>query len=125
MMCASRGTAWFPGNYRWRHAVMRLWFTGGNPGEVARAVDELADASESAEPEAWYHTWHALADRLWSRGERQLAEGHVESGADSLLRSCCYDQWSIAFIDHADPRRPAAHTRRSLRSVATPQRSIR
>lgn len=108
-MGGPRGTMLFPGSYRWSHAVMRLWFTGGNPGEVARAVDELASASGDAD--AWYRVWHGIADRLWSRGERQLREGHEQSGADSLLRSCCYDQWSIAFVDHADSRRVEAHAR--------------
>ena len=101
----------FPDNYRWQQAIFRLWYTGGGPGEVARAAAELADASASSNVEAWYAVWHALAERLRTRGERHLAAGHFDSGAATLLRSSLYEQWAIAFVDHTDPRRVEGHAR--------------
>jgi dienelactone hydrolase len=90
---------------------MRLWYTGANPGEVARMGSELANASSSGDTEAWYAAWKKLADRLWARAGHQLREGHSWSAGDTFLRTCCYYQWAIGFIDHLDPRRIEAHAR--------------
>ncbi len=103
----------FPNNYMWSQAALRVQFTGGSIGEVARAISELAPAAERYDTEAWYAAWGKLGDQLWARGSTQEADGHTVSARGTFLRACAYYQWAVSFLDHADPRKHEG-TRRSV-----------
>jgi fermentation-respiration switch protein FrsA (DUF1100 family) len=108
----------FPGNYPWSQAVLRILFTGGSIGEVGPAVEALAEASAAGDDDAWHRVWLAQGERLSARAAEQEARGHLHSAHDSALRACAYTQWATAFQDHDDPVRRAAH-QRSLEAFAT------
>jgi fermentation-respiration switch protein FrsA (DUF1100 family) len=103
----------FPNNYRWSQAALRILFTGGSIGEVGPAVVELADASASGDDAEWNRVWLRHADQLARRGEAQAAAGHSSSARDSWLRAYAYYQWASAFQEIDDPVRHETH-RRSL-----------
>ncbi len=103
----------FPNNYMWSQAVLRLAFTGGSIGEAVKAVAELSEAADTYDGDAWYRVWRALGDQLWARAERQAADKHAISARGSFLRSAAYYQWATPFMEHDDPRRHDTH-RRSL-----------
>jgi len=108
----------FPDNYPWSQAVLRILFTGGSIGEVGPAVEALADASAAGDDETWHRVWLEQGERLSARAAEQEARGHRHSARDSALRACAYTQWATAFQDHHDPARHAAH-QRSLEAFAT------
>jgi hypothetical protein len=102
----------FPGNYMWSQAALRVLFTGGNPGDVVHIASQLqGEPAASADAEAWYTAWKTAADRVWTRAEQQARADHAQSARDNYLRACVYDQWSVSFLDHADSRRHAGHRR--------------
>ena len=108
----------FPDNYPWSQAVLRILFTGGSIGEVGPAVEALQAASVAGDDEAWHRVWLASGERLLARAAEQEADGHRRSARHSALRACAYLQWSTAFQAHENPERQAAH-RRSLEAFAT------
>ncbi|HLG71990.1 MAG TPA: prolyl oligopeptidase family serine peptidase [Chloroflexota bacterium] len=101
----------FPDNYMWSQAILRLLFNGGAPGEALKGAAELAPAAGSYDGDAWFETWRKLGDQLWDRGRQQAAGGHAISARSSFLRSCSYYQWAIGFMDHHDARRREIHQR--------------
>ena len=101
----------FPGNYMWSQAVLRVLFTGGSIGEVVKLVEGLQDASADYDAEAWYTAWRGMGDLVWDRASVELSEGHTVSARGSFLRACNYYQSAIPFMDHADPRRLETHAR--------------
>jgi dipeptidyl aminopeptidase/acylaminoacyl peptidase len=105
----------FPNNYRWSQAALRILFTGGSIGEVGPAVVELADASIKGDDAAWNRVWLHHADQLASRAEAQADAGHATSARDSWLRAYAYYQWASAFQEINDPARHETH-QRSLRA---------
>jgi len=105
----------FPDNYRWSQAALRILFTGGSIGEVGPAVVELAEASATGDDAEWNRVWLRLAQRLASRAEAQAAAGHDLSARDSWLRAYAYYQWASTFQHIDDPLRHQAH-HRSLRA---------
>ncbi len=107
----------FPNNYMWSQGVMRALQSGGAIGEVITVVNALQDAADAYDKEAWYRAWHDLGDHLWQQGEIELAADHPRSARGSFLRACSYYQWSIAYMEHDDPRKGETH-RRSLDAFA-------
>ncbi len=101
----------FPGNYMWSQAVLRLLHSGGAVGEALLGVERLQQAAQNYDYEAWYGVWRELGDHLGAQGEAELANGHPHSARESFLRACCYYQWAIPFMDHTDGRKGACHQR--------------
>lgn len=101
----------FPGNYMWSQAILRLLHSGGAVGEVMRGVERLQQAAQEYDYEAWHGVWRELGDHLWRRGEGELAADHPKSGRESFLRACCYYQWAIPFMDYTDARKGECHQR--------------
>jgi dienelactone hydrolase len=107
----------FPNNYMWSQGVMRALASGGAIGEVIKVVDALQGAADDYDKEAWYAAWRGLGDHLWQQGEIELTADHPRSARGSFLRACSYYQWSIAYMDHEDPRKADTH-RRSIDAFA-------
>jgi len=101
----------FPNNYMWSQAILRILYTGGSPGEVFKAATELAPAADSYDGEAWFSVWSGLGDLVWQRGCQEAGDGHAVSARGSLLRACSYWQWAVSFMEHTDSRRLAGHKR--------------
>lgn len=101
----------FPNNYMWSQAVLRLMFTGGSIGEVVKAVSALGEAADTYDGEAWYRVWRELGGQLWERGQEQQTDQHDLSARTTFLRACSYYQWASAFMEHDDPRRHETHKR--------------
>ncbi len=101
----------FPGNYMWSQAVLRMLFTGGSIGEAVKVVEALQDAAADYDAEAWYAAWRDIGDLVWDRAHTQSADGHDISARDSFLRACNYYQTALPFMDHDDPRRAETHAR--------------
>ena len=101
----------FPNNYMWSQAILRILYTGGSPGEVFKAATELAPAADSYDGEAWFSAWDGLAQLVWGRGCQEADQGHAVSARGSLLRACSYWQWASSFMEHTDQRRRDSHTR--------------
>ena len=101
----------FPDNYPWSQATLRILFTGGSIGEVGPAVAALTESSASGDDEAWNRVWLGHAERLFIRAEAQAERGRLLSARDSYLRAYAYYQWASTFQDHDDPARHAAHHR--------------
>lgn len=99
----------FPGNYMWSQAVLRLLYTGGSVGEVARVVAALQQAAVDYGTDRWFRCWADLGDHLWRQGELELAADHPKSARDYFFRASCYYQWAVAFLDHHDPLRHRTH----------------
>lgn len=108
----------FPDNYPWSQAVLRILFTGGSIDEVGAAIEALSDASANGDDEAWHRVWLDHGERLMARTAAEEERGHLLSARDSALRACAYLQWSTAFQEHHDPARQNAH-RRSLEAFGT------
>jgi len=102
----------FPGNYAWSQAALRGMFAGGEPGEVLRAVEDLA-GSPAVDAEAWFRAWSRIQAVATGRAERALASGHRLTAATGFRCAALYAQWAPAFLATADPRR-ADGTRRSV-----------
>jgi fermentation-respiration switch protein FrsA (DUF1100 family) len=101
----------FPNNYMWSQAVLRILSTGGAVGEVARVVAALQPAADDYDYEAWYLAWHELGEHLWRQAELELSADHPRSARESFLRASSYYQWAISFMLHSDSRREACHQR--------------
>lgn len=101
----------FPGNYMWSQAILRLIQSGGAVGEAMRGVERLQQAAQDYDYEVWHGVWRDLGDNLWRQGEGELIAEHLKSGRESFLRSCCYYQWAIPFMDYADARKSQCHQR--------------
>jgi alpha-beta hydrolase superfamily lysophospholipase len=101
----------FPNNYMWSQAVLRLLFTGGAPGEALKGASELVQAAETYDNEAWFRVWRDLGDQLYQRARLQERDQHPISARSSFLRACSYYQWSTGFMDHHDQRRRDVHQR--------------
>ena len=101
----------FPNNYMWSQAVLRILYTGGSAGEVFKAATELAPAADSYDGDAWFSAWTSLGDLVWERGVQQASAGHDVSARGSLLRACSYWQWAVSFTEHTQQRRRAGHQR--------------
>ncbi len=99
----------FPENFMWSQALNRCLFSGGAFGEISKAASQLADSAPSYDNDHWYRVLYGFGDRLAARAEEQLKEGHRMSARESNLRGASYYQWSIAFMEHHDPRREDAY----------------
>jgi dienelactone hydrolase len=99
----------FAGNYMWSQAVLRLFFTGGSPGEVLRGAEELRAGAAVADQEEWYRVWRATAERLHQRSDEQSARRFPVSARSTSLSACSFYQWAVAFMRHDDPRRRECH----------------
>jgi dipeptidyl aminopeptidase/acylaminoacyl peptidase len=115
----------FPENFMWSQALNRCLFSGGAFGEISKAASQLADSAPSYDNDHWYRVLYGFGDQLAARAQEQLSAGHRMSARESSLRGASYYQWSIAFMEHDDPRREAAYQRSidtfaAFAQVATP-----
>lgn len=116
----------FPENYMWSQALNRCLFSGGAFGEISKAAGRLAGSANSYANDHWFEVLYGLGDQLHARANEQLAAGHRISARESNLRAASYYQWSIAFMEHDDPRREEAYSRSietfgAFASLASPQ----
>jgi dipeptidyl aminopeptidase/acylaminoacyl peptidase len=107
----------FPDNFMWSQALNRSMFTGGAYGEISWAATQLGEAAKVYDNDAWYTVLDGLGEKLRSRAKEQEADGHTTSARGSNLRAYSYYQWSIAFMEHHDPRREKAF-KKSIESFA-------
>ena len=107
----------FPENFMWSQALNRSMFTGGAFGEISWAASQLSEAAKVYDNDAWFTVLDGLGEKLRSRGREQEAAGHTISARGSNLRAYSYYQWSIAFMEHHDPRREEAF-KKSIESFA-------
>jgi dipeptidyl aminopeptidase/acylaminoacyl peptidase len=101
----------FPENYMWSQALNRCLFSGGAFGEISKAAGLLAEAAKTYDNDRWFDVLYGFGDQLHTRANEQLAAGHPISARGSNLRGASYYQWSIAFMEHDDPRREEAYSR--------------
>lgn len=101
----------FPENYMWSQALNRCLFSGGAFGEISKAAGQLADSAKTYDNDHWFRVLYGFGDQLHSRAKEQGEKGHLISARGSNLRGASYYQWSIAFMEHHDPRREEAYTR--------------
>jgi pimeloyl-ACP methyl ester carboxylesterase len=101
----------FPGNYMWSQGTLRVLYTGGTIGEVARIIPSLQEAAVSGDVDAWHRAWTGLGDHLWQQGEWELAQERPRSAGRSFYRACSYYQWAIGYLPHTDPRKREGHQR--------------
>jgi dienelactone hydrolase len=105
----------FPDNYMWSQALNRCLFSGGAYGEISKAAGLLAESAKVYDNDHWFDVLYGLGDQLHKRAKEQKDAGHVISARETNLRAASYYQWSIAFMEHDDPRREEAYSR----SIAT------
>jgi dipeptidyl aminopeptidase/acylaminoacyl peptidase len=105
----------FPDNYMWSQALNRCLFSGGAYGEISKAAGLLAESAKVYDNDHWFEVLYGFGDQLHQRAVGQQEAGHVISARESNLRAASYYQWSIAFMEHDDPRREEAYSR----SIAT------
>ncbi|HVR32628.1 MAG TPA: alpha/beta hydrolase [Acidimicrobiia bacterium] len=115
----------FPENYMWSQALNRCLFSGGAFGEISKAAGALTESAESYDNDHWFEVLYGFGDQLHTRANDQLVAGHRISARESNLRGASYYQWSIAFMEHDDPRRDEAYARSietfgAFASLATP-----
>ena len=116
----------FPDNYMWSQALNRCLFSGGSFGEISKAAIRLTEAAKTYDNDAWYEVMYGSGAQLRSRAREQEAGRHPISARESNLRGSAYCQWSIAFMEHDDPRRENAYRDsidafRDFARLATPQ----
>jgi alpha-beta hydrolase superfamily lysophospholipase len=92
----------FPNNYMLSQAVMRILYTGGEPGEVLAAVEEIREGQADEWVARWPKAWAGRADDCAARAKHALERGHVSTARGLLLRGCAYLQWSAAFGGEVD-----------------------
>jgi dienelactone hydrolase len=105
----------FPENFMWSQALNRCLFSGGEFGEISKAASALAESAKEYDNDRWYEVLHGFGDQISARAGEQKSAGHTISARESNLRSASYYQWSIAFMEHDDPRREPAY----IRSIET------
>src|SRR5690348_16376988 len=93
--------SFFPGSFMLSQAIMRILYTGGSPGEVLAAVEELTPLDGDDRIKAWPEVWRRRADRCAADGAQAARVGHSLTGRESFLRACSYYQWAASFgCDH-------------------------
>lgn len=101
----------FPENYMWSQALNRCLFSGGGFGEISKAAIELSESAKTYDNDHWFEVLYGLGDQLKARAKEQHDQGHSISARESNLRGASYFQWSIAFVEHDDPRRDEAYAK--------------
>jgi len=101
----------FPENFMWSQALNRCLFSGGAFGEISKAAGLLAESANSYDNDHWFEVLYGFGGQLRVRAEQQRAAGHNISARGSNLRGASYYQWSIAFMEHDDPRHEEAYSR--------------
>lgn len=99
---------YFPKNYMWSLAVLRMIMSGGLIGEIHRVGQKLEPLQESGphgDHEAWHREWLALATQLEGRGEQALAAGRQQTAYSNFRRASLYYFWSEAFLPPEDERK--------------------
>jgi alpha-beta hydrolase superfamily lysophospholipase len=105
---------YFPENYRWSLAVLRMIAAGGLFGEIDWAASRLREAARvapSGDLEAWHQTWRALAVQLETSAREARAAGHAVSASDFSLRASVYYQWAEGLLDPDDARAHAMYAK--------------
>jgi alpha-beta hydrolase superfamily lysophospholipase len=98
---------YFPENYRWSLAVLRMLAAGGLFGEIDWAASRLRKASRdgpSGDLEAWHQGWKDLGEQLEVSGREAAHAGHRVSASDFFQRASIYYQWAEGLLDPDDPR---------------------
>lgn len=101
----------FPENFMWSQALNRCLFSGGGFGEISKAASRLSESAKTYDNDHWFEVLYGFGDQLHARAKEQQEKGHSISARESNLRGASYYQWSIAFMEHDDPRRENAYTR--------------
>ena len=99
---------YFPKNYMWSLAVLRMFLAGGLIGEINRVgkkLEPLQDSGPQGDNEAWHEEWFALAKQLEERGDEAVAAGHTQTAYANFLRASQYYFWSEAFLAPEDERK--------------------
>lgn len=84
--------------------VRNLGFTyygGADIAELMATVDDIAEGDF----DSWYRGWHHRAERVLGRAEQYLADGHLVSAREALLRASTYFRMSEFYL-HGDPDDP-------------------
>jgi len=105
---------YFPDNYRWSLAILRMIAAGGLFGEIDWAASRLREAAKvapSGDLEAWHQTWRALAVQLEDSAHEARAAGHAVSASDFSLRASVYYQWAEGLLDPDDVRADAMYAK--------------
>ncbi len=89
--------SFFPQSYMLSQAVMRTLYTGGSPGEVLSAVDELLPLPEEEQVLAWPQAWVRIAEFCGKSADGDRVAGHVHTARESYLRSAIYFQWASTY----------------------------
>ena len=95
----------FPDNIQFWYETKRAFgassYGASEFGEVMATVNRIT----SGDYDSWYNEWNAIAGRVFSEGEAQLAAGHRISARDSYLRAATYFRASEFFL-HGNPDDP-------------------
>jgi dienelactone hydrolase len=105
---------YFPDNYRWSLAVLRMIAAGGLFGEIDWAGARLRDAAKvapSGDLEAWHQAWRELGTQLEYSARAARAAGHKISDSDFSLRASVYYQWAEGLLDPDDARAHAMYAK--------------
>jgi alpha-beta hydrolase superfamily lysophospholipase len=111
----------FPDSYMLSQAVMRILYTGGEPGEALAAVDELHAAPPERRIALWPRVWRDRAIDCFERAASASDAGHTQTARGLFLRSCTYFQWAAAFggeVEGEGPRELHRNSRMAFTKFA-------
>ena len=86
-------------------------YSGADIGEVVATAQAIPDGDEAS----WHREWKATAERVEELGRKSLADGHLVSARETLLRASNYYR-SAEFYRRDDPARDPEVTLLSARS---------
>ena len=88
---------------------------GAETGEVFYTASKIKDGDAAS----WQEQWIATAERAEARGRKSLAEGHVVSAREQLLRASNYYRFGLLAMMTDDPRlrATAAKSRNAMKEA--------
>jgi pimeloyl-ACP methyl ester carboxylesterase len=102
---------YFPGNYVWNLSVSIALESGARIGEIDEMCRPLRDAAargEDAGTDEFFASWIAVADRLRTLADEDVARGRAFSAATKLDRAALYYQVAERMQRHGAPARTGA-----------------
>lgn len=100
-------------SYQFRRGLGETQEGGGAIGEAFRAASRMT----SGDMESWYREWMVVADRSMSRGDQEMAKGHVRTAMNCWLRAANYYRQAEFWLKGDDPRRLEAFDRAERCSI--------
>jgi dienelactone hydrolase len=94
-------------SYQFRRGLGETQEGGGAVGEAFLAASRMT----SNDFESWYREWMVVADRNMTRGDDELAKGHVRTAMNCWLRAANYYRQAEFWLKGDDPRRMEAFER--------------